>query len=55
LAPHALIQQLQHHEISFIVLAFITMLKIGATENLQIGYHQPQHTTRFEDAKALLQ
>ena len=54
MAPHTLIKQLQHHEIGFVVLTLIAMMKIGAAEILQIGHHQPQHATRLENAPALL-
>jgi hypothetical protein len=41
LRPHTLIQQLQHHEIGFVVLSLIAMVKVCAAEILQIGHHQP--------------
>ena len=41
LAPHTLIQQLQHHEIGFVVLSLIAMIEVGAAEILQIRYHDP--------------
>jgi len=55
LTPDTLIQQLDCHEISFVVLSLIAMVKVCAAEILQIGHNQPQDTTRFEDAPALPQ
>jgi hypothetical protein len=55
LAPNTLIQQLDHHEIGFVMLSLIAKMKIGAAEILQIGHNEPQQATRLEDSPALLQ
>ena len=54
LTPYTLIQQLQHHEIGLLVLTLVERVKIIAAEILQIGHHQPEQSTGFKNAPALL-
>ncbi|MFN4261985.1 MAG: hypothetical protein ACK4RK_22115 [Gemmataceae bacterium] len=43
LAPHALIDHLQHHEIGLVMLARLPPGQILARQVFQIGQHQPHH------------